>query len=312
MEPMNHKMWATAPAAMASAWTSHRSGSKVANVADVSLAKVARSIFTRRDHLGWGPTTFVRYPRGGGTGALWKNFAKRLPTENIRTGVRVTGIDAARHRLHLSSGAIIPYRRLISTMPLDELMRMVGMEQPVGLPRLQYASASFVGLGIVGARPAWLDGVHSFHLPDPDIACWRLSFPASLSGSNVPGDNAWSILCEISHNDGTAYDLLHAAAAIERSLRSLGIIPQGNMVVSQWRETLKHGYPVPFLGRDALLDDVHKRLAALDIFSRGRFGGWKYEVSNMDHTFMQGAEVMDFVVNGTAETTYMAAAAVNA
>jgi hypothetical protein len=94
-------------------------------------------------------------------------------------------------------------------------------------------------------------------------------------------------------------------------LRRLGIVPAESSVVSQWRKTLKHGYPVPFLGRDDVLTSAHAQLTEYDIFSRGRFGGWKYEVSNMDHTFMQGAEIVEYIVDGTAEKTYIAAAATN-
>jgi hypothetical protein len=34
------------------------------------------------------------------------------------------------------------------------------------------------------------------------------------------------------------------------------------------------------------------------------FGGWKYEVSNQDHAFMQGVEALDRLISGKPETTY--------
>ena len=40
------------------------------------------------------------------------------------------------------------------------------------------------------------------------------------------------------------------------------------------------------------------------IYSRGRFGGWKYEVSNMDHSVMQGVEWAERMVQGQPEKTY--------
>src|SRR5207247_4586783 len=39
------------------------------------------------------------------------------------------------------------------------------------------------------------------------------------------------------------------------------------------------------------------------IFSRGRFGMWKYEVSNTDHSLMQGVELINRLLRGEQEQT---------
>jgi hypothetical protein len=45
-------------------------------------------------------------------------------------------------------------------------------------------------------------------------------------------------------------------------------------------------------------------LRAHGINSRGCFGAWKYEVSNQDHSFVEGAEAVEHVLSGNAERTY--------
>ena len=37
-------------------------------------------------------------------------------------------------------------------------------------------------------------------------------------------------------------------------------------------------------------------LMAQDIYSRGRFGAWRYEIGNTDHSVMMGVEVADHLV----------------
>ena len=56
---------------------------------------------------------------------------------------------------------------------------------------------------------------------------------------------------------------------------------------------LPYGYPIPTVGRDLVLAEVLPALDEIGIHSRGRFGAWKYEVSNQDHSFMQGWECVD-------------------
>jgi hypothetical protein len=69
---------------------------------------------------------------------------------------------------------------------------------------------------------------------------------------------------------------------------------------------------VPSLNRDRGLTAIQSALEASDIFSRGRFGAWKYEVSNQDHSFAQGVEAVDAWLDGSEEETLLRPEVVNA
>ena len=53
-----------------------------------------------------------------------------------------------------------------------------------------------------------------------------------------------------------------------------------------------------------VLAEAERALHARNIYSRGRFGAWKYEVSNQDHSLMQGVEAVDRILSGAAERTF--------
>jgi hypothetical protein len=73
--------------------------------------------------------------------------------------------------------------------------------------------------------------------------------------------------------------------------------------VSLWHRREEHGYPTPFLGRDEVLARIRPELERQRVFSRGRFGAWRYEVSNQDHSFMQGVELADHLTGRGAQDT---------
>jgi hypothetical protein len=58
-------------------------------------------------------------------------------------------------------------------------------------------------------------------------------------------------------------------------------------IVSTYVRRFDHGYPTPSLERDSVLEKALPYLQQKNILSRGRFGAWKYEVSNQDHRYVQ-------------------------
>ena len=95
------------------------------------------------------------------------------------------------------------------------------------------------------------------------------------------------------------------------SLSAAGFI-HDSQVHHTWHTRLPYGYPIPSLRRDRALDVIHSTLELRDVYSRGRFGAWKYEVSNQDHSFMQGVELVDRLADGAEEVTLRHPALVNA
>ena len=66
---------------------------------------------------------------------------------------------------------------------------------------------------------------------------------------------------------------------------------------------LEHGYPTPSVGRDEVLTQALPWLKEQGIWSRGRFGAYKYEVANQDHSLMLGVEAADNMLYGSKELT---------
>ena len=289
--PYNQKIWQHPLHDMQSAWVGDR------------VAAPQRPAGDQR----WGPNATFRYPASGGTGAIWSAMAARLPASRVCYGAHVACIDAQRRQVQMTDGTSHDYDVLVSTMPLDALasaMRDVPAEVIDASRQLAANSVELVGIGVRARVPERLRQHSWRYFPEPASPYYRVTVLSNYSPAMVPDAGCYSLLTEGSHPRGTAADVPGLVAQTVRALEHDGLIDRDASIVSTWHHTLARGYPVPTLGRDAALATIHAALHPLGIFSRGRFGGWKYEVSNQDHSFMQGVELIDALLDGTPEVTY--------
>ena len=313
MEPLNRKQWAQPIKELTDVWVAHRSGSKIPNVADMDLTRILRNLLLSRDDPGWTPETRITYPAKGGSGAIWSAVASRIPTEKLLLGTRIASISLNDKTAVLSTGETVQWEQLISTMPLDTLLRMVESERPElagKAERLVRARSRLFGFGIRGKLPVRYAGIHSCQVTDADVPFWRLNFPMTVSEGNGP-EGCFSLLCEVSEPTSQPPDE-RLRSQVQVQLYRMGLLGRsGLQLISSMETMVEHGYPVPFLGRDALLGKVQPVLEEAGVFSRGRFGSWRYEISNQDHAFMQGVEVVRRILFRVHEETFGNSVTVN-
>src|SRR5262249_22161212 len=113
----------------------------------------------------------------------------------------------------------------------------------------------------------------------------------------------WSLMAEVSESPHRPVDNDHVVTDVVRGLISTSLVSSERQVHHTWHTRLEHGYPVPSLNRDRGLEAIETMLRARNVYSRGRFGAWKYEVSNQDHSFAQGVEAVDAWLDGAEEVT---------
>jgi len=260
--------------------------------------RVENNILNQQDDVSWGPNQTFKFPKTGGTGAVWKALALTIPNACKQLNTSVETIDFDSQIARLKSGKEIKYQHLISTMPLD-LLCSIGNDPQLKIDsqKLTHSSTHIIGLGLKGQVPESLKGKCWMYFPESNCPFYRVTVFSYYSPQNVP-DSAryWSLMLEVSESPVKPVDSDRILEQTIQGAIATRLIKHSDQIESSWIRRFEHGYPTPFLGRDAILKKLLPVLEQKNVYSRGRFGAWKYEVSNQDHSYMQGVEVINRIL----------------
>ncbi|KAI9633342.1 uncharacterized protein MKK02DRAFT_39323 [Dioszegia hungarica] len=328
MRPYNFRVWGVPTTQMQCKWLGER-------VAAPSLRQVVRNALTKETAGNWGPNAVFKFPARDGTGGIWTAMARTIPPKKMRLGEHgaVARIEAGKKVAVLQNGQRVRYKNLISTMAVDGLLGCMGQEEGVeGMQTaarqgLVYSSTIILGLGIRGTRPDRIGDKCWLYFPEDDSPYYRATIFSNYSPYNTPSSSAslptlqladgsapqdsepadgpyWSIMFEVCQSEQKPVNLETVLADTIRGAVATSLLLPTDQIVSTYQRRFDHGYPTPTLGRDAALEQILPVLKdKYGIWSRGRFGSWKYECGNQDHSFMLGVEAVDNALFGAPEMT---------
>ena len=189
-------------------------------------------------------------------------------------------------------------------MPVDLLVAAVDdcpSEVREAAATLEHNSVWVVG---VGCERGLADDRSWLYFADPSVPFYRVTNFAKYAAANVPdGDTSRysSYLTETSRSVHRPREREGLEDAVVEALVATELIDDGVPIASVHTIDVEYAYPIPTIGRDAALGVVQPWLMERGIYSRGRFGSWRYEIGNMDHAAKMGIDAARLLVEGRPE-----------
>ncbi|MGE5277265.1 MAG: protoporphyrinogen/coproporphyrinogen oxidase [Acidobacteriota bacterium] len=302
MVPYNLKVWATPLSRMGFYWIAER-------VAVVDWKKALESTLSRKV-TDWGPNATFGYPATRGTLGLWIAVLPHIG-DRVRYRKRAVSIDEEKREIEFADGSRRRYDRLLTTLPLTSfLARCKHAPESVrkAAQKLLFNRLFSVGIGLSRPSPSTKNWIY---FPNPKTPFYRMTYLSNYSPDIVPGGDTsryCSLLTETTYSRFRPLPEGDFVRAVLDALVAEGILERSDLerVESAYLIHAGHAYPIPSLERNEALAVIQPYLESRGIFSRGRFGAWKYEVGNQDHSLMQGVELVDRWLDGSEEKVFRA------
>ena len=237
----------------------------------VDIRTAIAGAFGSAEMVGYNIT--VLYPHDG-LNSLAQRMAARA---DVQYGRRVTAIDPVNKVLSFEQGDDLPYDRLLSTLPLNKMMDMTGLE----VEDRPDAYTSVLVLNIGARRGSECPDAHWLYNPDTRAGFHRVGFYSNVDRSFLPhsmrsANAGVSIYVERAFPGGqkpTDQEVASYSDAVVSELQEWGFIGDAEVVDPTWIDVAyTWAWPDSRWKPTAL-----KCLQEHDIFQVGRYARWIFQ-----------------------------------
>ncbi len=284
--PYNEKLWKVPLSEMETSWLGGRVPlPDLGEIIEGALVPVGKPM---------GPNARFGYPLTGGFQALMTAFLPHLKAK-VHTKAAAAQLLPREHVLVMEDGSRYRYEHLISTMPLPELIKLVGDAAPepvrAAAKGLRHISVCCVNLGVGREH---LTDKHWIYYPEETV--FHRIFVQGNASPHCNPPAGFGLTCEISYSvdkplplDGDA--LIHRC--VDDCIK-VGMMRPDDKLITANMVDMPYAYVLYDHARAANVAVVRDWLARYDVILAGRYSEWEYY--NSDHAFLAGRKAAETVL----------------
>lgn len=291
--PYNKKLWTLPLSQMETSWLGGRVPlPDLSEIIDGALRPVAKPM---------GPNARFGYPRRGGFQALMSGFPPHIKGE-IQLNADAVQLLPREKILVLADGRRYHYERLVSTIPLPELVRLMGADAPDSVRSaargLRHISVRCVNIGIDRTN---VTDKHWIYYPE-DTIFHRIFLQGNASPEcNAPG--GFGFTCEISYSPWKPLPV-NGDELIQRCIEDaikVGLMNPEDKILCANTVDMPYAYVVYDHTRAQHVATIKNWMEKHNIHLAGRYSEWEYY--NSDHAFLAGKKVAEKIGNNLKVAT---------
>ena len=281
MIPYNKKLWRTKLSKITPDWTSWSIPKvELEDIIDGALGII-------KENLGY--NFCFLYPKKDGIEILPKSFLPYI--ENLYLQKEVVKINLKKKKVIFRDKDEVKYDVLISTIPLPELISKIEdipEKYKIIANKLNYLSVLDINLGIKRANIS--PNKHWIYFPESEFIFYRVGFYSNLSSYLVPNGQS-SIYVEVSYKRKLPYSKDRILEKVFEGLINAQILKNRKEISLIDVKNIKYAYVIYDDFRRKNLPILMRYLENHDVFSIGRYGGWKYLC--MEEAILEGKRITE-------------------
>lgn len=232
------------------------------------------------------------YPKQGGIQPFTDNVRKQIKSP-IHTDHKAMVIDLVRKKIIFENGHTEPYETLITTIPLNNLLKNIHEPTKLNLRKQRHRLLSNTIINFnIGFKPTRNYDKHWVYIPEKKYPFYRVGFWHNFSDNMCP-EGYKSFYGELAFLNGLQQPIQKITQeSIQKACTIFGIASSD--IITEKTIYIPNAYVIYDAWRANNLEKIRTTLQEYNIHSIGRYGEWKY--ASMQEAILDGKTMAESIL----------------